>query len=149
MIALRNLKICSSGTFISTWIFSGAQLREVKIFWQARLTVNTWSANRMLDLFQKFEQPDAQRFFPARPKMVIINSGMGSCRSRMTFAPRNFGDQPAEHQKVRHIVDMHQLITLFEAHASNRKNEPNRKPKYWKTRSFYRHAGVSTECERH
>jgi hypothetical protein len=38
---LRNGKISSSGEFITTTIFSGRQLREAKMRWQATLTVIT------------------------------------------------------------------------------------------------------------
>ena len=86
----RNAKISSSGEFMTTWILSAGQLREAKIFLHARLTVNTTSANAMLQRSSRLSMRTA-KLVGSNPKMVVISSGIGSWRSSTTFAPSSFG----------------------------------------------------------
>ena len=85
-----NRKISPSGAFITTPIFSARQLRAEKMRLQAILTVITASAHRILSFSRNFSSRTL-RLCSSRLNIVTINSGIGSCWSRMTLAPRSFG----------------------------------------------------------
>src|SRR6266568_370196 len=87
---VRNGKISLSGEFMITPIFSGRQLREPKIRLHATLTVNTKLARAMLHFSIRLVSRTISLSL-SRLNIVIMSSGIGSCRSRITFAPSAFG----------------------------------------------------------
>jgi hypothetical protein len=72
-----------------TVIFSIAQLRPENSFLQASLTVITVSDTPILSFSINLSRRTANRC-SWKPYIVIMTSGMGSCRSRMTLAPASF-----------------------------------------------------------
>jgi hypothetical protein len=70
-------KIASSGEFMTTVIFSAGQLRAAKIFAHARLTVITESARPRLHFSTNLNNRTLLAV-GGRPKIVCINSGIGS-----------------------------------------------------------------------
>src|SRR2546426_887447 len=92
---VRNGKISLSGEFMITPIFSGQQLREPKIRLHATLTVNTKLARAMLHFSIRLVSRTISLSL-SRLNIVIMSSGIGSCRSRITFAPSAFGINRSE-----------------------------------------------------
>src|SRR5437773_12219642 len=86
----RNPKTLSSGEFITTPIFSAVQLRDENSRLHAALTVSAASARLMLH-FSKRLSVRTGTLSGGRLKIDIVSSGIGSCRSRITFAPSSFG----------------------------------------------------------
>jgi hypothetical protein len=86
----RHGNIWPSGAFITTAIFSAGQLREEKIRLHATFTVTAKSARAMLH-FSRLFIIRTLRLSSGVRKIVIINSGIGSCKSRTTFDPNILG----------------------------------------------------------
>src|ERR1044071_1707468 len=82
--------ICSSGAFMTTRILSDEQLRDAKARLQASLTVSTVCAQAMLHLSSHLTTL-TDRQSSSRLKIVVMSTGIGSCKSRTTFAPSSFG----------------------------------------------------------
>jgi len=62
---------------MTTLIFSAGQLRAEKILLKVSFVVTTASANPRLN-FSSFFSNQTEKLFSRSPKMVIINSGIGS-----------------------------------------------------------------------
>src|SRR5882757_5107075 len=88
--AARNGNIFESGAFITTAIFSGLQLRAEKICLQAKFTVTTRLVRAILH-FSMRRMSRTLKLSWGKLKIVVISSGIGSCKSRMTLAPRALG----------------------------------------------------------
>src|SRR6266436_9063307 len=82
--AARNGNIFESGAFITTAIFSGLQLRAEKICLQAKFTVTTRLVRAILH-FSMRRMSRTLKLSLSKLKIVVMSSGIGSCRSRMTW----------------------------------------------------------------
>ena len=104
---------------MTTPIFSGLQLREVKIRTHARFTVRTKIGPSDAPLFEPPYQPDAARLFSQvedrhhqfRHWIVQIEEHLRSQYLR---------HQGTHHENVRHVVDVDQVITPPETSAGPR-----------------------------
>jgi hypothetical protein len=76
---------------MTTAIFSSEQLRPAKIRWHAIFGATIWCARAMLHFSSHF-MSWMLVLFGSFAKIAAKSSGIGSCRSRITFAPNIFGN---------------------------------------------------------
>ena len=80
---------------LTTDIFDAAPLLEINSSSHVRFTVNTRSAKAILHLSKNTVAFTAQLSCPTL-KIVIMSSGIGSCKSSITFDPNNLGTSAAK-----------------------------------------------------